>query len=324
MHTRTKTLVLSMGICLAAASTAWADYRMERTLALEPGGTFTLDTDVGEVLLTGDAASGARVLVTSDNDLDDRFEFRFDESGRDVRVTVKRRGLRRLFDGWSDDNTRFVIQVPSKTTVRIGTSGGSIEAGHVTGAVELHTSGGNVRVTDIAGNVQGTTSGGGIRMRDVRGDVIAQTSGGSIVVADVRGTLRADTSGGGINIDAVSGDVRASTSGGSVDVRAAGGRVEAHSTGGPVVVRFAPGNSRGGTLSSSGGSVRTELDPNAKVSIDASSSGGDVNADLPVTIQGRISRDSLRGDVNGGGATLRLRSSGGGIRIVGAARSVSR
>jgi DUF4097 and DUF4098 domain-containing protein YvlB len=98
-------------------------------------------------------------------------------------------------------------------------------------------------------------------------------------------------------------------------VRGAGGRVEASSSGGGVTVRFASGNSSGGTVSSSGGSVRAEIDPGARVSIDAHASGGSVNADVPVTIQGKIENDSLRGEMNGGGPVLRLRSSGGGVRI---------
>ena len=54
------------------------------------------------------------------------------------------------------------------------------------------------------------------------------------------------------------------------------------------------------------------------LTIDASSSGGNVVADVPVTVQGRIDKDSLHGDLNGGGALLRLRSSGGGVRITAA------
>jgi DUF4097 and DUF4098 domain-containing protein YvlB len=105
-----------------------------------------------------------------------------------------------------------------------------------------------------------------------------------------------------------------------VDVRGAGGRVEASSSGGGVTVRFAPGNSSGGVVSSSGGSVHTEIDPGAKISIDATASGGSVRSDVPVTIQGKVEQDSLRGDMNGGGPLLRLRSSGGGVRIAGTSR----
>jgi hypothetical protein len=316
--------ILSLGITLIASAAWAADFKVEKKLALEPGGTFTLETDVGDVTLTGDSSSGATVSITSRADLNERYDFTFDEVSRGVRVTVKRRGLARFFGGWFGDDTQFAIHVPSTTTVRVNTSGGSINVTRVNGHVDVHTSGGSLRVETVEGSVDGTTSGGSIRMGGVRGDVIARTSGGSIAIADVRGTLRADTSGGGIDINGVSGDLRASTSGGGVEITGAGGHVEAHSTGGPVTVRFAPGNARGGELSSSGGSVRSEVDPKVALSIDASSSGGGVNTDLPVTIQGRISNDSLRGDLNGGGATLRLRSSGGGVRISGGSRAQSR
>jgi hypothetical protein len=49
--------------------------------------------------------------------------------------------------------------------------------------------------------------------------------------------------------------------------------------------------------------------------IDASTSGGAVVANVPVTVEGRISRSMLQGRLNSGGATLKLRSSGGPIRI---------
>ena len=52
--------------------------------------------------------------------------------------------------------------------------------------------------------------------------------------------------------------------------------------------------------------------------------GGGVNSDVPVTIQGQIETDSLRGEMNGGGALLRLRSSGGGVRLTGISRSAAR
>jgi hypothetical protein len=324
MNRRHTVATLCLGVVLTATS-AWADFKTERTLTLAPGGTFVLETDIGSVVLTGESADGARVVITSDVDLDRDFDFTFDETARGATVTIKRRGMRRLFSGWfGDHDTRITIHVPTRTDVRLSTSGGSIRASRVTGIVGVHTSGGSLDVDAITGNVDGSTSGGGIRMRDIRGNVDAGTSGGSIDITDIRGTLRAHTSGGGITIDDVSGDLRASTSGGSVDVRGAGGRVEASSSGGGVTVRFAPGNSRGGDLSSSGGSVRSEIDPGARVSIDASASGGSVNSDVPVTIQGKIERDSLRGEMNGGGPLLRLRSSGGGVRILGISGSTTR
>jgi hypothetical protein len=314
-------LAVSVGAVLLATP-AWADFKMERRLALEPGGTFTLESDVGGVIVSGDSTSGATVTITSRrDDFEKLFDLRFEETASRVTVTVKRQGswLKGFWNGdWFPDNTQFVIRVPGRTTVSIATAGGSIEATRLAGRLDLRTSGGSLRAEAIEGAVDGNTSGGSIRMRDVGGDVVARTSGGSIDIVGVRGSLKATTSGGGVDIDGVAGELYASTSGGGVQISGAGARVEAHSSGGPVTVRFVPGNNRGGVLSTSGGGVRTEIDPRVALTIDASSSGGNVVADVPVTVQGRIDKDSLHGDLNGGGALLRLRSSGGGVRITAA------
>ena len=104
MIKRTQVLVLALTFCFVATA-AWADFKLERKLALEPGGSFILETDIGAVMLTGEPSSGARVLITSDEDLDRDFEFAFSEEGRGVKVTIKRRGMRRLFSGWFDNPT---------------------------------------------------------------------------------------------------------------------------------------------------------------------------------------------------------------------------
>jgi hypothetical protein len=40
-----------------------------------------------------------------------------------------------------------------------------------------------------------------------------------------------------------------------------------------------------------------------------------VTFDVPVTVQGQISKTSVKGSLGSGGALLKLRTSGGGIRI---------
>jgi hypothetical protein len=70
-----------------------------------------------------------------------------------------------------------------------------------------------------------------------------------------------------------------------------------------------------GCFDSSGGGVAVTLDPAARLEIDAASSGGRVSSDLPVTVRGAVSKSSLKGTLNGGGAVLKLRSSGGGVSL---------
>jgi DUF4097 and DUF4098 domain-containing protein YvlB len=302
---------------LLAAPAAVAGSRIERDLELSAGGSFTLDTDSGSVRVTGGSGSKARVVITAHrDDIEDLYDIEFASDGAEVRVTVDKKSKASSWFGWTRGaGLHFEIEVPARVELSIDTSGGSITAEGIQGEVLLDTSGGSITAQDIQGDLDADTSGGSISIEQVVGDVVADTSGGSIDISNVRGEVVADTSGGGIRIEEVSGDIRADTSGGTIRIREAGGRVQADTSGGGVTASFTPGNSSGGSLSSSGGGVSVELDPAVNLKIDATSSGGPVICDIPITVRGRVSKSNLQGEIGSGGATLRLRSSGGSIHI---------
>ncbi len=307
---------LAAGLLLAAP--AAADFRLEKTLPLAPGGELVVDTAGGGIVLTGGPGDGAKIVITSDRDREDveeRYTFEFSsEPGRAKVINRRRPGFSQWFS-WRGMSLRFEIQVPRQARVDLRSSGGGIRVTNLDGAVKLRSSGGGVRAFDVNGAVDASSSGGGVEVRRVRGDVKVGSSGGGVTVEQVVGNVAADSSGGGVDVTSVSGDVAAESSGGGVHLEDIGGRIDAESSGGPVSAVLAAEHSAGGRLSSSGGGVRVGLDRRARLHIDASSSGGGVVCDLPVTVQGKISRSSLRGNLNGGGADLVLRSSGGGIRI---------
>lgn len=304
-------------VLMFAPATARGDFRMEKSLAFEPGASFRLETDSGSVSVSGTSADGAEVVITSRrDDIEERFDFSFDDSGSGARIRVEKRGSG--FRSWFNNDgggLHFEVRLPRRAEVFVDTAGGRISLEGIDGEVELRTSGGSIGVDDVTGDVLADTSGGAIKISSVEGDVDADTSGGSISIRDVSGKAVADTSGGAISMRDVGGDVVADTSGGGIDIDGAGGMVKADTSGGPVTVVFAAGNDHGGSLSSSGGRVTAVIDPGVGLEIDASSSGGSVRTDVPLTIRGEISKTDIRGTLNGGGAMLRLRSSGGGVRI---------
>jgi hypothetical protein len=293
---------------------------LERRLALEPGTQLVVRSNVGSVVVTGDAPDGGVVTLTSPHDDLARYvDLSIDERAGRTTVTAKRRSFGWLSDLFSFDSfragARLEIRVPRTTSLDIASAGGSVSASKLTGPVRAHSSGGSVHIEDVAGTITIRSSGGSIVVGKVAGDVAVNTSGGSISVADVRGSVSGESSGGGIRIDSVIGPVVVKTSGGGVHVRNAGGRVQASSVGGSVIVGFARGNNQGGTLYSSGGGVRAEIDPTVALSIDASASGGSVMSEMAVTPRGGATHHSLRADLNGGGQPLKIGSSGGGIVI---------
>jgi hypothetical protein len=262
----------------AAPALAAEGFHVSKTFDLAPGDRFTLDSSLGGVELHGVAGRRATIVVTSDRaDLADRYDFRFSHESGELKLVVRKKT-----QGWFQSfrgNAKIVVEVPRATPVDLQTSGGAID------------------VSSLEATVRASSSGGGIKIADIRGEVFAESSGG------------------GLKLIAVSGDIQASSSGGGVTIEEAGSRVTAESSGGPVRVLFAAGNSKGGDLGSSGGGVVATVDPAAGIDLDASSSGGSVTCDFPVTIQGRVSSNSVVGKLNGGGARLRVRSSGGGITL---------
>jgi DUF4097 and DUF4098 domain-containing protein YvlB len=307
--------IAAAGLLIPALYLA-AESRMEKTLRLDPGGRFSIDTDLGSVTITGTSASGARLVVTSRRrDLDELLRFNFREDTGSASVTARRKH-RRIF-GWVNhgDSVHWEIQVPAATELDVDTSGGGIRISALRSNANLETSGGRIDVRDLVGDLDGHTSGGGIELERIRGRMRVETSGGGIQGTELDGPIDADTSGGSVRLDRVSGDIRAHSSGGGIHIHDAGGRVEADTSGGGIEASFARGNAHGGSLSTSGGGIQVALDPTVGLRIDAS--GNSVRADVPITVHGSMSRGKLQGTLGAGGALLRLHTSGGGVRIQG-------
>src|SRR5215470_5137498 len=136
-------LLLAMGV-LALAIPTWAGSRIEKNLALEPGGRFILESDGGSVTITGTDQSGAKVVITSDrDDLQRQFDFTFDENAGLVRV----RAHQYSHWGWlryNNLNLRFEIRLPKKSTLEVKTGGGNIEVYSLASDADVKTSAGSI------------------------------------------------------------------------------------------------------------------------------------------------------------------------------------
>jgi DUF4097 and DUF4098 domain-containing protein YvlB len=312
--TRVRIGTLSAALVLVFAPvTAAAETRIEKSFAFAPGGSFTLDSDLGSVRVEGSDQSGARVLVTSNRDeLEKDFDLKFEESTGQLRVVLKRKSSSR----WTHDlSVSFDVKVPASTRLEVITGGGSIDVSGLTAPAKVSTSGGSIHALDQKGDIAAETSGGSIELRRARGVAKLHTSGGGITVEALEGPLEAGTSGGSIELDGVTGDLVARTSGGSIRIREAAGRVDARTSAGSIDAAFAKGNARGGTLVTSAGQVRVRLDRSVDLEVDAATSAGSVTTEIPLTVVGSLPGSSVKGKLNKGGEILKLRTSAGSITI---------
>jgi hypothetical protein len=287
-------------VCLSAvAPVLAADSRFDRHFNVSPGGQLTLDTDIGSVVVVGGDGPGLDVhaTVSGSSDFVSHFTITAVQSPQGVTVTGRMQPLGWLSE-WFGSGRRtvsYTVELPRDYVTEIHTSGGSLDVRHLNASTSGRTSGGSVTVEDVHGPVHMRTSGGRIAASDLMGPANLRTSGGSIEVSGCTGDLDVRTSGGSIRLEQIDGTLRAMTSGGSVHAE----------------VR----TNRGVSLETSGGSIALLLPAAAAGSLDAHTSGGRVESAIPLSSVEVASHDELRGALNGGGEQIRLRTSGGSIRV---------
>jgi DUF4097 and DUF4098 domain-containing protein YvlB len=314
--------LLAIAVSALLWTTALADSRLVRTILLDPGGKFILNSKVGSVTVTGTARSNVVVVITSKrDDLESKMTFEFEEEPGLVRVTAVEREQKKSFWGtmfnWRGDNVSFEydIRVPFDTELEIDTNRGAVRVFDIRATVRLETNGGSIGVRDLRGAVLAETSGGDIILERIEGDIRIAAMGGKIRATDLDGPIFGRTTNGSIEVANVSGDVDVGAVGAPVTIEGAGGRVSARTTGGLLDVRFAAGNQSGGRLKANRGGVKVALDSGINLSVDAHADGGRVRTDLPIRLSADTTASRITGVLGSGGARLIVRSIGGSITL---------
>jgi hypothetical protein len=287
---RKLTIVLLVALLHVAPASA---EDLQRSVPAEPGGSLTVDLDSGSVEVIGHPEHEVRVDARAAGLGSGRADFDLSSDGSEVRLTGNFGGFLSGLIGAG--SVRVRVRVPTEFSVDVRTKGGSVE------------------VEDLEGDVSARTNGGSISVDSIRGGADLRTSGGSVDATNVSDDLRARTSGGPIRAADVGGDVDAETSGGPIRAYDVAGGVSARTSGGSISVRFAAEPE--GDIETSGGGIEVELPSRFGADLDARTSGGRIELERGVTVRGSIDRDRVVGELNGGGSELRVRTSGGNIRV---------
>lgn len=303
-------LLLALGVASAIPLSAKIVRNVEKTFAVQPGGRLLVTTEGGNISVQTAASSEVRVTArqtiraSTDEEADrllEKLTLTLAQAGDEI--TAEAKFDRGTYGGWFRGSrgvqVDFIVEVPERFNAELRTSGGNIDVGNLAGRLEARTSGGNINLQRIDGEVEARTSGGNVSLREGTARTRLHTSGGHIRVNRAAGPLEVSTSGGHVTLEAVDRLVSARTSGGNV-----------------AVVLTAP-PAADTSLSTSGGDVSMRLPAGSAFRLDASTSGGSVNATgLTITLaQGGVGKSRLVGDVNGGGPVVKLRTSGGNIRV---------
>lgn len=307
---KTTAFLMAGLLALAPALQAKIERTVEKTFTVQPGGTLNVQTQGGNIRVEPGASDKvevvAREVIRANDDAEadrllSKLELTIEQSGNDVSATAKygERTSGWFSGGWPPVQVSFTVKVPSRYNA------------------ELRTSGGDVTIGDLTGKIAGRTSGGNVTVGTIDGEVNVSTSGGNVSLASASGRTKLSTSGGNIKVTRVGGDADVSTSGGDIVVKEVAGVLHASTSGGDVTATFAGPLKGDCTLRTSGGDVRATVRPGVAFDLDASTSGGKVDAGgLTITLEsGGSGKSRLKGKVNGGGPELKLRTSGGDVRV---------
>lgn len=120
---------------------------------------------------------------------------------------------------------------------------------------------------------------------------------------------------GAIRVNGVSGTHEVETTNGKIELTRCAGSVEASTTNGGISAELTT-VAKGQPLrfSTTNGRIEVTLPPTLAVDVDADTTNGSIKTDLPIATT-RVDRNSLKGTINGGGTSLRMRTTNGGISI---------
>ena len=144
----------------------------------------------------------------------------------------------------------------------------------------------------------------------VRGDVEFE------ITAPWGAAVELSTVNGGVHVADLGGQLSATSVNGRLALTSVGGEVEASTVNGGIHVTISDVASAATlALTTVNGGITLEAPRDLRAAIDARTTNGSVASDLPLVEEGQRSRTRLVGRLNGGGASIRLRTTNGSVRL---------
>ncbi len=174
--------------------------------------------------------------------------------------------------------------------------GSKVEVTNCQGGLKISSGGSNITINNCNGDHDIHTDGGNIKINDFQGKLVCKTRGGNVTANTFEGEFKAASWGGNIKAYDFKGNMAGNTMGGNVIL---------HST---KIENFA-------WLETSGGRIELRFPENQ--GLDITARANQVKSRGNFAYRGSQSRSRWNGQINAGGANVRLKTSGGNIKIIG-------
>ncbi len=230
--------------------------------AVNPGGTLTVDAELGTVRIRSSNNDEVDVLVRKRFRATDADQVRKAFSNIEVVIKQTYNGVRIEVEQIDDNVARWFWQekvhgeievvVPVEFNLDLSTVSddiltgkivgsvtaktlsGDISTGPTEGSARLESTSGNIVTNRVEGNVHASTLDGDIRTGPVEGDATLRSTSGSIMTNRVEGNVHASTLDGDIRAGPVEGDATLRSTTGNIVARSVAGKLSTSSLTGNI------------------------------------------------------------------------------------------
>jgi len=185
----------------------------------------------------------------------------------------------------------------------------SFRAKNVSGDIDVEGTGGAVNLSAVSGDILIRKGRGQVECNAVSGDIEAADIVGDVFLKSVSGDIKAKGLKGGVDAETVSGDIEL------MEVTEAN-KVRVKALSGEVIYRGSINPAGNYNLKSHSGSITLYLPASSAFDLEAETFSGSIEMDFEIKMTGKISPREISGVVNNGGASLRISSFSGDIKLI--------
>lgn len=222
------------------------------------------------------------------------------QEGNVLRIETKYPKSGKFWEGESVNvSVDYWLWIPEQAGLKVKNISGDVDVEGTAGMLDLSAISGDVSLRKASGRAESSTISGDLEISDVTGDVLLKSVSGDITAGRIKGSIEAETVSGDIELTEVS--------------EAATVRVKALS--GEIVYRGKINPAGNYSLKSHSGDVELDLPADSAFDFEAETFSGGIVTDFEIKVTGKISPKEMSGVVNGGGATVKLSSFSGDIKL---------
>ena len=307
------TATLTMIIILMAGTAGAAgkfQEKFEKTVPLPKDGKVDISNISGQIIVTSWSQGDVRIEAVKYSDASSEAKAKENAAKVMIEVTTEGNVLRietkypksgGMFGGESVNvSVEYKLTVPQNAALKAKNISGNIDAEGLGGSVDLDVVSGDITLRNAAKGAECNSVSGDVTVTGVTGDVFVKSVSGDVRARQIKGSIEAESVSGELELTEVS----------------EANAVRAKALSGGIVYRGSINKSGTYTLKSHSGEVEMFLPAASAFDFEASTFSGDIQSDFEMTTEDlRESGKELRGVVNGGGATVKLSSFSGDIRL---------